>query len=192
MANYQMDVWTKQSLQGASCNKMKCLFEESSKGRKHRRTEGGGDGPSPPPFLNILLRISQKDFIFINIRPPPLLSFSARPCQRINRCWKWRGVQRAAICDTIYPTYSTYFSDGANIFFSSATRAVSFTLDVHAPERVLIPWRQVAILCCCYKGQRDYYTIFYLSTHYRTHIYYKHINNKSYYCFVCNLQHNTL
>ena len=32
---------------------------------RHRRTEG----PSPPPLWDILLRISQKDFIFINIRP---------------------------------------------------------------------------------------------------------------------------
>ena len=37
----------------------------------HRRTEGGGDGPSPPPFWDILLRISQKQLIFLNIRPPP-------------------------------------------------------------------------------------------------------------------------
>ena len=30
---------------------------------------GGGDGPSPPLFWDILLRISQKDLIFINIHP---------------------------------------------------------------------------------------------------------------------------
>ena len=40
--------------------------------------EGGGDSPSPPPFFGHLLRISQKDYIFLNIRPPPL-SFSVRP-----------------------------------------------------------------------------------------------------------------
>ena len=31
---------------------------------------GGGDRLSPPPFLDILLRISQKQLIFLNIRPP--------------------------------------------------------------------------------------------------------------------------
>ena len=38
---------------------------------KHRRTEGGATVLRPPPFWDILLRISQKQLIFLNIRPPP-------------------------------------------------------------------------------------------------------------------------
>ena len=32
-----------------------------------------GGGGAPPSFWTILLRILQKDFIFINIHPPPLI-----------------------------------------------------------------------------------------------------------------------
>ena len=42
-----------------------------------------GRNVAPPPFWEILLRVSQKQLIFLNIRPPsvspPLLSFSVRP-----------------------------------------------------------------------------------------------------------------
>ena len=39
---------------------------------KHRRTEGGATVLQPPPtlFWDILLRISQKQVIFLNNRPP--------------------------------------------------------------------------------------------------------------------------
>ena len=46
----------------------------------HRRTGGGRRSLAPSPW-DILLRIPQKDAIFLNIRPPPrLLSFSKRLC----------------------------------------------------------------------------------------------------------------
>ena len=60
--------------------------------RNHRRTGEGGDGPSPPPFCDILLKISQKDSIFASrsqSRPPPTFEFLCTPLAVIVMIYKY-------------------------------------------------------------------------------------------------------
>ena len=65
-------------------NYFKMKIKEKASYNSHRR-KGMGGGPSPPPLLDILLWILQKDLISIIIRPipsvspPPLFEFLCTP-----------------------------------------------------------------------------------------------------------------
>ena len=50
----------------------------------YRRTEEGDETVlhTPTPLGHFINDFTKKVFIFLNIRPPPFLSFSVRPCTK--------------------------------------------------------------------------------------------------------------